>query len=113
MTEWRRLRDAGVLAGKKAGESIGKLSADQAENARLRRQLEVSESRLKKTEAALELMGKLQAFLERRLRGYAGRAPVQETLMATYRSMLELKIPTRRAGSRRPRGACNGSKCAN
>jgi transposase len=64
MTEWRRLRDAGVLAGKKAGESIGKLSADQAENARLRRPLEVSESRLKKTEAALELMGKLQAFLE-------------------------------------------------
>ena len=41
MTEWRRLRDTGVLAGKKAGESIGKLSADQAENARLRRQLEV------------------------------------------------------------------------
>ena len=64
MTEWRRLRDAGVLAGKKAGESIGKLSADQAENARLRRQLEVSEGRLKQTEAALELMGKLQAFLE-------------------------------------------------
>jgi transposase len=56
--------DAGVLAGKKAGESIGKLSADQAENAHLRRQLEVNESRLQKTEAALELMGKLQAFLE-------------------------------------------------
>ncbi len=64
MTEWRRLRDAGALAGKEPGESIGKLTADQAENARLRRQLEVSESRLKKTEAALELMGKLQAFLE-------------------------------------------------
>lgn len=63
-SEWRRLRDAGVLAGKKTGESIGKLSADQAENARSRRQLEVSESRLQKTEAALELMGKLQAFLE-------------------------------------------------
>ena len=58
------LRDAGVLAGKQAGETIGKLSADQAGNARLRRQLEVSESRLQKTEAALELMGKLQAFLE-------------------------------------------------
>jgi hypothetical protein len=64
MTEWRRLRDAGVLQGKKAGEAIGKPSADQAENARLRRQLEVSKSRLQKTEAALELMGKLQAFLE-------------------------------------------------
>ncbi|MHA7156218.1 IS3 family transposase [Arthrobacter sp. TMN-50] len=97
ITEWRRLRDAGVLAGKKPGESIGKLSADQAENARLRRQLEVSESRLKKTEAALELMGKPTGVLRERLTGYAGRAPVQETLMATYRSMLELKIPSRRA----------------
>lgn len=64
MTEWRRQRDAGVLQGKKAGESIGKLSRDQAETARLRRQLEVTQGRLEKTEAALELMGKLQAFLE-------------------------------------------------
>lgn len=64
MTEWRRQRDAGVLQGKKAGEPIGKLSKDQAETARLRRQLEVTQGRLEKTEAALELMGKLQAFLE-------------------------------------------------
>ncbi|MBG6219103.1 hypothetical protein IWX75_003594 [Arthrobacter sp. CAN_A6] len=64
MTEWRKLRDAGVLAGKQAGEPIGKLSKDQAENARLRRQLEVTQGRLEKTEAALDLMGKLQAFLE-------------------------------------------------
>lgn len=64
MTEWRRQRDAGVLQGKKVGESIGKLSKDQAETARLRRQLEVTQGRLEKTEAALELMGKLQAFLE-------------------------------------------------
>ena len=64
MTKWRRLRDAGVLAGKKTGEPIGKLSAEQAENARLRRQLEVTQGRLDKTEAALDLMGKLQAFLE-------------------------------------------------
>lgn len=45
MTEWRRFRDAGVWAGKKAGESIGKLTAEQAENARLGRQLEVSEGK--------------------------------------------------------------------
>lgn len=64
MTEWRRLRDAGVLARKKPGEAIGKLSADQAEIARLRRQLEVSESRLKRSEAALGIMEKLSAFLE-------------------------------------------------
>ena len=64
MTEWRRLRDAGVLAGKKPGETIGKLSKDQAEIARLRRQLEASESRLKRSDAALGIMEKLSAFLE-------------------------------------------------
>jgi transposase len=42
MTEWRPLRYAGVLAGKKPAESIEKLSKDQAEIARSRRQLEVS-----------------------------------------------------------------------
>jgi transposase len=64
ITEWRKLRDAGILQGKKAGEAIGKLSPEQAEIARLRRQLEVSESRLKRSEAALGVMGKLHAFLE-------------------------------------------------
>ena len=64
ITEWRKLGDAGVLQGKQAGEKIGKLSVEQAEIARLRRQLEVSESRLKRSEAALGVMGKLHAFLE-------------------------------------------------
>lgn len=64
MTEWRRQRDAGVLTGKKPGESIGKLSKDQVEIARLHRQLGVSEARLKRSEAALDIMGKLSAFLE-------------------------------------------------
>ena len=64
MTEWRKQRDAGVLQGKKAGEAIGKLTAEQAEIARLRRQLEVSEGRLKQTEAALGIMEKLSAFFE-------------------------------------------------
>lgn len=64
MTEWRKLRDAGVLHGKKPGETIGKLSKEQAEIARLRRQLEVSEGRLKQTEAALDVMGKLHDLLE-------------------------------------------------
>ena len=64
VTEWRKLRDSGVLDGKKAGEAIGKLSREQAEIARLRRQLEVSESRLQRSEAALDVMGKLSAFFE-------------------------------------------------
>ena len=64
MTDWRRLRDGGVLAGKKPGETIGKLSADQGEIARLRRQLEVSESRVNRSEVALGIIEKLSAFLE-------------------------------------------------
>jgi transposase len=64
ITEWRRLRDAGVLAGKSAGAKIGRLSAEQSEIARLRRQLDVAERRLSRTEAALDIMGKTHALLE-------------------------------------------------
>ena len=64
ITEWRKLRDAGVLAGKKPGEKIGRLTADQAEIARLRRQLDKAERRLATTEVALEIMGKARELLE-------------------------------------------------
>lgn len=64
MTEWRKLRDAGVLHGKKPGETIDKLSKEQAEIAWLRRQLEVGQGRLKQTEAALDVMGKLHDLSE-------------------------------------------------
>ena len=64
MCEWRRQRDAGVLAGKKPGEKIGRLTAEQAEIARLRRQLDKAERRLATTEVALEIMGKARELLE-------------------------------------------------
>ncbi len=64
ITEWRKLRDAGVLAGKQAGARLGRPSKDQAELARLRRQLALAEQRLSRTEAALEIMGKAHALLE-------------------------------------------------
>lgn len=64
MSEWRRLRDAGVLEGKLAGQQVGRPSKDQAEIARLRRQLEVTQRRLDTTEAALGIMGKAHALLE-------------------------------------------------
>jgi len=64
MCEWRRQRDAGVLAGKKPGEKIGKLTAEQAEIARLRRQLDKAERRLATTEVALEIMGKAHELLD-------------------------------------------------
>ena len=50
---WRRFRDAGVLAGKRPGEKIGLLTAEQAEIARLSRQLEKTERRLATTQVAL------------------------------------------------------------
>ena len=57
IAEWRKLRDAGVLAGKNPGDKIGRLTAEQAEIARLRRRLETTERRLATTEVALEIMG--------------------------------------------------------
>lgn len=64
ISEWRRLRDAGVLEGKTAGETIGRPSAEQAEIARLRRQLAASQQKLATTETALDIMGKAHALLE-------------------------------------------------
>ena len=37
ISEWRKQRDAGVLAGKRPGEKVGRLTAEQAEIARLTR----------------------------------------------------------------------------
>jgi hypothetical protein len=64
ITEWRRLRDAGVFAGKKPGEKVGRPSAEQAEIARLTRELELTRRRLAKTEVALDIVGKAHALLE-------------------------------------------------
>ena len=64
ISEWRRLRDAGVLAGRQPGQKIGKLSAEQAEIARLRRQLDKAERRLATTQVALDIMGKAHELLE-------------------------------------------------
>jgi transposase-like protein len=64
IAEWRKLRDAGVLTGKEAGSKIGRLSAEQAEIARLRRRLETTEACLARTQVALEIMGKAREPLE-------------------------------------------------
>jgi transposase-like protein len=64
VTEWRKLRDAGVLEGRQPGAKVGRLSAEQAEIARLRAQLDKAERRLARTEVALDIMGKAHALLE-------------------------------------------------
>lgn len=53
--EWRKLRDAGVLTGKKPSDKIGQLTPEQAEIARLRRQLDETEQRLATTGVALKI----------------------------------------------------------
>ena len=64
ITQWRQLRDAGMLAGKKPGEKVGRPTPEQAEIARLTRELDLSRRQLSKTEAALQIMGKVHALLE-------------------------------------------------
>jgi transposase-like protein len=64
ISEWRKQRDAGVLTGRKPGEKVGKLSAEQAEIARLTRENARLNKRLNTTEAALDIMGKAHALLE-------------------------------------------------
>ncbi len=64
ITEWRRLRDAGMLEGKAPGQAVGRPSKDQAEIARLRRELALAQRRLARTRTALDIMGKAHALLE-------------------------------------------------
>lgn len=64
VTEWRKLRDGGLLEGKTAGSVVGRPDAGQAENARLRAQLMKAERRATRAEAALEIMGKVRGLLE-------------------------------------------------
>jgi hypothetical protein len=64
VTEWRKLRDGGLLEGLPAGAKIGRPNADQVEIARLKALLSKSERRATRSEAALEIMGKLHVLLE-------------------------------------------------
>lgn len=64
VSEWRRARDAGLLIGKGAGEPVGRPSAEQAEIARLRRELEVTRAKLSRTRTALQIMGRAHELLE-------------------------------------------------
>ena len=63
MSEWRRARDAGLFEGKKPGQAVGRPSGEQAEIARLRRELELANRKISQTEAALDIMGKAHALL--------------------------------------------------
>lgn len=64
IAQWSRDVDAETLTASGGTRPAGKPSADQAEIARLRRELEVTRNRLATTETALDIMGKAQELLE-------------------------------------------------
>lgn len=64
LSEWRKARDSGALAGLAPSARPGKKSAEQVENAKLRARAERAERELTQTKAALEIVGKAHALLE-------------------------------------------------
>uniref|UniRef100_UPI004049AF25 IS3 family transposase n=1 Tax=Brachybacterium sp. GPGPB12 TaxID=3023517 RepID=UPI004049AF25 len=97
ITEWRRLRDAGVAQGKRPGQAIGRPSKEQTEIARLRRELDQTQRRLDRTETALEIMGKARALLEDISESADNRDQAQEALMGAYADLTAQGTATRAA----------------
>ena len=64
LTEWRKARDGGALAGLTPATRTGKRSAQEVETTRLRARAERAERELARTKAALEIVGKAHALLE-------------------------------------------------
>jgi putative transposase len=96
ISEWRKQRDAGVLAGKRPGERVGRLTAEQAEIARLTRENARMSKRLSVTEAALDIMGKAHALLET-LSESGFRRAAQEAMTDAYLGLIAGQVVTRRA----------------
>jgi transposase-like protein len=64
LTEWRRARDSGALAGLTPASRPAKTSSEQRELAKITARAERAERELAKTKAALEIVGKAHALLE-------------------------------------------------
>ena len=64
LSEWRKARDSGAVAGLQAASRNGKRSAEEVTNAKLLARAERAERELARTKAALEIMGKAHALLE-------------------------------------------------
>lgn len=75
IVQWRKQHDAGMFENKHPGEAIGKPSKEQAEIARLKRQLADRERDLETTQTALGIMGKAHALLEQLSKGADSQDP--------------------------------------
>lgn len=84
ISEWRRTRDAGLLRGKPTGAVVGRPNADQAEIARLRRQLEVAQRRLARTPSSSGDHGKSSVALGGSLRERGHAAEVDRVMLGAY-----------------------------
>ena len=69
ITEWRRARDAGVLAGLAPRPRPRAISPEEAELARLRRRAEKAEADLAKARLVIDIQGKASELLGRLLAG--------------------------------------------
>ncbi|MCD2100514.1 IS3 family transposase [Rhodococcus rhodochrous] len=99
ISEWRKQRDAGVLDGKQPGTKIGKLTAEQAEIARLKQELARANKRLTTTEAALDIMGKAHALLESLSERADGRRQAEQALTAVWCDLTAAGVSTRTASA--------------
>ncbi len=64
LSEWRKARDSGALAGLTSVARPSKTSVEQRELAKATARAERAERELAKTKAALEIVGKAHALLE-------------------------------------------------
>lgn len=64
ISEWRKARDSGALAGLSSAGRPAKSSAEQRDLAKAVARAERAERELAKTKAALEIVGKAHALLE-------------------------------------------------
>lgn len=69
MSEWRKQRDSGVLAGLAPKGRPTKRSTEDVELGRLRRRNKALETELERTKAALEITGKVHAYVGDRGQG--------------------------------------------
>ncbi len=92
MTEWRKQRDAGVLDNARPGAKVARLTPEQAEIARLRRELEVTSGKLARTEVALPSW---RHVLLDDLSKSTGPDAGRDLLMGAYRELVAASIPTR------------------
>ncbi|MGO2778905.1 IS3-like element ISAar44 family transposase [Glutamicibacter arilaitensis] len=103
IVEWRRLRDAGVLGDSTSNSfparSSSRLSKEQAEIARLKKQLAANEQKLATTQTALEIMGKGTRALGTNLEERGFQIAAQDLLSHVYEQLVTGGVSTRQASS--------------